>query len=144
MFAQDSRRITSFVLPVFQRTVQNVRQKESRGLKLPMNRLCGLTREENFYSAKKALPFSAEALTRRVQKLRVLARSDASQQQRPDVHGPVARRPLQSAQPSRNMFGRAQLSTPVAAKDLVTLHVVGIVEEMQANCKLSLRWRAYI
>src|ERR1700758_4213077 len=115
MFPQDSRRVAWLVLPVFQRTVQNVRQKESRRLKLRINVVGGLSVERNPHGAKEMLPFSSKLPTGRVQKLRVLARRNASQQQRLDVHGPVARRPFQPAQPSRHMLGRAHLSTPVAA-----------------------------
>src|SRR5256884_187049 len=58
--------------------------------------------------------FSAEFVARRVEKLRVLTRSDAAQQKRMDVHGAKARRPFEPPQPSRDMFGRRRLPAPVA------------------------------
>src|SRR5213593_3601449 len=56
----------------------------------------------------------AEFVARRVEKLRVLTRSDAAQQKRMDVHGAKARRPFEPPQPSRDMFGRRRLPAPVA------------------------------
>src|SRR6266568_4754689 len=156
MFAQQVRCVARTFRAVFERAFQNVRQKKSRRLKLRMNVfyrlswgrcncrdgfLLALSFEGglsgfNPYGAKHSLPFSTKFPARRVQKLRVLARSNPSQQQRLDVYRTVARRPFQPAKSSRDMLARCHLPTPIAAENLIAVHVDGIVEEMQANCKL--------
>src|SRR5438046_8129395 len=63
---------------------------------------------------KQEARFSAEFTAWRVQKVSVLVRSKATQQQRLDVHGPVPRGPFQPAQPSRYVLGRSRLPAPIA------------------------------
>src|SRR5690349_10288266 len=141
MFAQEVYRIARTSRTTFEWALEDVRQEKSCTLKLGMNRLCGLSREKNTYSAKQALPLSAEVATRRVQKLRVLSRSHPSQQQRLDVHGPVTRRPFQSAQPSGEMLGRACLPTPVTTQNGRRCHQEKSLKESPRNSN-SEKWRA--
>ena len=96
------------------RTLQKMRQKESSRLKFSMNVRRRFSSSGNPYSFQQIGCLSTEFVARRIEKLRVLTRSDAAQQKRMDVHGPMARRPFEPPQSSRDMLGRGRLPAPVA------------------------------
>src|SRR5207247_7086049 len=96
------------------RALQKMRQEESGCLKFSVNVRRRLSSSGYPHSSQQIGRFSAEFVARRVEKLRVLTRSDAAQQKRMDVHGAKARRPFEPPQPSRDMFGRRRLPAPVA------------------------------
>src|SRR5437016_12550837 len=73
------------------RALQKMRQEESGCLKFSVNVRRRLSSSGYPHSSQQIGRFSAEFVARRVEKLRVLTRSDAAQQKRMDVHGAKAR-----------------------------------------------------
>ena len=124
MFTQQNRSIRCIVsgLPFahhpprhrFHRALQEMRQKESRGLKFSMNVRRRFSSSGNPHRSQQIGCLSTEFVTRRVEKLCVIARSNGAKEKSVDVHGPITRGPFEPPEPSRHMLGRRRLPAPVA------------------------------
>ena len=99
---------------VFQRAFQYVRQKQSGALKLCMDSIgrppcCRYSCCFQYLSG-----LAMEVATERVEEVALFQWGEGSQQQRIDVHRPVARRPFEPPQPTSDVRRRGKLATPIA------------------------------
>jgi hypothetical protein len=127
---------------LLERTVQDVRQKETAALKFRQHRLGRLSRYgkprcRQYYSS-----VASEFAALRIEKIRIVARSDRAEQQGPYVQGPVAGRPFEALQALGDVSWRRRLPATVARQKVFRGHEAEkIVVERRRKCKRVNRTR---
>jgi hypothetical protein len=121
---------------LLERTVQDVRQKETAALKFRQHRLGRLSRYgkprcRQYYSS-----VASEFSTLGIEKIRIAARSDGAQQQSTYMHRPIAGGPFETLQTPGDVLRRCRLAATVARQKVFGGHSTEkIVVDRRTKCK---------
>ncbi len=130
---------------LLERTVQDVRQKETATLKFRKHSLGSFSRYGKPRCRQHYSSVASEFVALCIEKIGIVARSDCAQKQGPYVQGPVPGCPFEALQALGDVLRRCRLSTTIARQKVFGNHSIEkIVVDRRTKCKHGHRLRAVL